>query len=417
MSLKRITISNAMQALLSVFAMVVLLVIAVSGASSELLFVAFAIGTLFVMISFLISSRYILSTKPHEELKEVEKEGKNEEEIDPNEKLSALDEAALYFSASLKPDDMFRLVASRTSEIVPHDVALLFVVEDELLKAKYTAGKEGRRLGGIELELDKGIAGRAISSGKGEIEKQLNIESRYYDPDAISGFQTAAAIALRKGGVPFAVLALFRRDSQFDEQDRVHLELVGARVASLVASSFAFEQSLMNSMTDSLTQLPNERAFYVVLENRIEEAIRFPEQRGLTVMVIDVKDFADFNRKYGHTEGDELLAFSAGLIQDELRKMDMLCRSMSDEFWVVLPTSSEKIVEKIKRRLVARAADTPFITHKETKYEVVFNFGSSVFMEDGETPNDLLQKAVIRKKEGGLKEEPSVINFPKEYVN
>ncbi|MFV0389303.1 MAG: hypothetical protein ACK5NT_11180, partial [Pyrinomonadaceae bacterium] len=41
------------------------------------------------------------------------------------EKLQLLDEASEFFTASLKPDDMFRLAASRTSEIVDFKTAVL----------------------------------------------------------------------------------------------------------------------------------------------------------------------------------------------------------------------------------------------------------------------------------------------------
>ena len=170
-------------------------------------------------------------------------------------------------------------------------------------------------------------------------------------------------------------------------------------------------------MTDSLTNLPNERAFYLVLENQIAEAQRFREQRPLTILVIDIKDFADFNRKFGYSLGDKLLAFASGIIKDQLRKMDFLSRSMSDEFWVVLPTASNEITKKIKERIEKAFSNKHFALPDDEKHFVKLNFGDATFLKDGETTNQLLQRAILRKKQNKSPEENKVIMFPKEYVN
>ncbi len=188
-------------------------------------------------------------------------------------------------------------------------------------------------------------------------------------------------------------------------------------VTFLNCGSFSFEQNISNSMTDALTNLPNERAFYLVLENQIAEAQRFQEERPLTILTLDIQDFADFNRMYGYSTGDSLLAFASRIIGDQLRQMDFLSRSMSDEFWVVLPTASDEITKKIVKRIEAAFTKSAFEISNTEKYYATMNFGSATFLRDGETTNHLLQKALLRKKQSKSGNESSVIMFPREYVN
>ncbi|MFV0387336.1 MAG: sensor domain-containing diguanylate cyclase, partial [Pyrinomonadaceae bacterium] len=333
------------------------------------------------------------------------------------EKLQLLDEASEFFTASLKPDDMFRLAASRTSEIVDFKTAVLYVLEEERLRSKYWFGPNGRELCGVDIPVEKGMSGKAVSSRRIITESDLRMEARFYKNNALDGFKGAAAIPLANSCDIFAVMMLFRAECDFDVSEVEVMEEVAERVSPMLASAFSFEQSIVNSMTDSLTNLPNERAFYLVVENRIAEAHRFPDQRPLAVMMIDVKGFADFNRLYGHTTGDNLLAFTAAMIQDQLRKMDMLCRSMNDEFWVILSTADDDIVQKIISRISHRVTETPFITPNDTEYFIGLNFGFAVLMRDGETVNELLQVAKLKKRVGKRRDESTVINFPREYLN
>ncbi len=335
------------------------------------------------------------------------------------EKLAILEEAGKIFSASLKSDDMFRLISSRISGLIPHSACVLFLVDlDNRLNAAHASGENARAITKTSLECDQGIAGRSYISGKVEVENDLADERRYFSKDVLVKFRSAVSVPLVRGVETFGILVMYsENDDEFDESKMLLLEALGVRIAPLLVSSYAFEQNIANSMTDSLTNLPNERAFYLVLENQIAEAQRFQQQRQLTILTIDIKEFAEFNRRHGHSMGDNLLRFASDIIGEQLRKMDFLCRSMNDEFWIVLPTASDEITSKIVKRIEKSFSDRAFDLLGEKTYHVGLNFGSATFLRDGETTNQLLQKALLKKKQSKAGEENTVIMFPREYVN
>lgn len=165
-----------------------------------------------------------------------------------------------------------------------------------------------------------------------------------------------------------------------------------------------------------MTNLPNERAFFMILESQVAESQRYRE-RPLTVLAIDIKDFSSANLKFGHAAGDRILEFTAELIKENLRRMDFLARSINDEYIVILPTASEKTALDIIDRIKAGVTKTQFEVSPGETYAVWLNFGWATFWKDGETAQQLLQNAQLRKRQAKSAEPSKVLWFPKEYVN
>ncbi|HEX9963019.1 MAG TPA: GGDEF domain-containing protein, partial [Pyrinomonadaceae bacterium] len=195
------------------------------------------------------------------------------------------------------------------------------------------------------------------------------------------------------------------------------IEAVGERISPLFLSSIAFERNLENALTDNLTSLPNERAFYLVLENQIAESQRFREQRPLAVLSIDIQNFDEINKRFGHVRGDQILSYAAKMIKGQLRQMDFLSRSTGDEFLAVLPTASEEITEIIINRIGKAFALSPFELTKSEREFIKLNFGAASFLKDGETAQELLRAANLKKQQSKKTGKSSILWFPREYVN
>jgi diguanylate cyclase (GGDEF)-like protein/PAS domain S-box-containing protein len=98
------------------------------------------------------------------------------------------------------------------------------------------------------------------------------------------------------------------------------------------------------STIDDLTQLYNSRHFHAQLEKEIERANRYDQP--LTLLLLDLDKFKDFNDKYGHVEGDQVLLRLGRVIKRCLRETDSAYRYGGEEFTIMLPmtTSEEGIV-------------------------------------------------------------------------
>ena len=348
----------------------------------------------------------------------VDENAADESAKDIETDLRAIGEASEFFGSSLKPADLFRLVSSRVDHVFPFANCGLFVASEseETLFVAQADGPDAKSLVGLECPTGKGIAGMAWVSRDVEIDNDLAL-----DTDIIGGVtncRSAAAIPLMHDGQVFAVLVLYTdRVLEPDAELVALLHEIGSRVAPLFLSSISFERSVSNALTDPITRLPNERAFYMVLENQLAESQRFRSERPLTVLTIDIKNFGEVNQALGFSVGDGMLAFAAENLASQLRKMDFLARSSSDEFLVILPTANEKMAEEIIRRIQDRFAECVYKASDSDEIKVWLNFGWATFWRDGETAEQLLQTARIRKQQSKAEEPSKVIWFPKEYVN
>ncbi len=104
------------------------------------------------------------------------------------------------------------------------------------------------------------------------------------------------------------------------------------------------------SITDSLTGLYNQRHFYIRLKEEIIRAHRQKHQ--LALLLLDLDDFKQYNDKYGHLAGDEILKKFGIIISDQIRQgVDSGYRYGGDEFAVILNDSSPDICRSIGNRI------------------------------------------------------------------
>ena len=109
------------------------------------------------------------------------------------------------------------------------------------------------------------------------------------------------------------------------------------------------------SIKDDLTQLYNSRHLYSKLKGEIERAIRY--NHPLSLMLLDIDNFKQYNDKYGHLEGDNVLASLGKVIRDCLRRIDSAYRYGGEEFTVILPETDVKeavnVAERIRKEIEA----------------------------------------------------------------
>ena len=121
-------------------------------------------------------------------------------------------------------------------------------------------------------------------------------------------------------------------------------------------------------MKDQLTEIPNRRSFDSRLELEWHRAMR--EIAPLSLLMIDVDRFKDYNDNYGHPQGDQALRTIAGLFAlCAARPADIAARWGGEEFVVLLPqTDAEGALQVAERiRSSVENAEIPYLANPAAK--------------------------------------------------
>ena len=132
------------------------------------------------------------------------------------------------------------------------------------------------------------------------------------------------------------------------ERTQRELQLVNAQLSEL-------------AVTDGLTGLKNRRAFDERLRQDFALAVR--HDLSLSLLMIDVDHFKQFNDTYGHAEGDEILRTLAKILQESVRATDMVARYGGEEFAIILPNTMKEKARLLAAR-IARAVEAMPVRHR-----------------------------------------------------
>lgn len=127
------------------------------------------------------------------------------------------------------------------------------------------------------------------------------------------------------------------------------------------------------AITDGLTRLYNSRHFYDQLEKEIDRALRY--HHALSLIMMDIDFFKNYNDCYGHLEGDKVLAGLGETIRACLRKTDTAYRYGGEEFTVILPETGADDALVVARRIQEQIKNRPFYPLDENAVHITVSVG------------------------------------------
>lgn len=167
-------------------------------------------------------------------------------------------------------------------------------------------------------------------------------------------------------------------------------------VENLEQSNQMMEQSneVLREMAirDGLTGLFNHRHFKAIMKRELARVVRY--ERPLSLIMLDVDHFKNYNDTHGHPAGDEVLKTLADIISTRLRVVDCPARYGGEEFVVLLPetdiTGGRTVAEDIR----AKVEDYPFKGRESQPLgKVTVSLGVAEFNADPSELSSLLERA------------------------
>lgn len=142
---------------------------------------------------------------------------------------------------------------------------------------------------------------------------------------------------------------------------------------------------------DGLTGLYNRRYTFERLPDEIKTVTTIGGDMSLLIM--DVDNFKQFNDTFGHPEGDKVLIKLAQTIESNIRSHDAGCRYGGEEFIVVLPGTRKDDAFRVAERIRNQFGQSIFSPAAGAMVQVTVSIGLTSLEEGDQDADELIKRA------------------------
>ncbi len=230
----------------------------------------------------------------------------------------------------------------------------LLIVDDEV--------EVGNVVKGLLSKL--GFNADSVTSGKTALEELSNARYTFLITDInmpeLDGIELIKTV--KRENPDISIIAMTGYEKEYTYMDVINagandfiikpfkVDEMEAKINRILIEKRIRDQLARASITDSLTGLFNQRHFYNRLREEIDRANR--QNHPLSLILLDLNKFKDYNDQYGHLAGDKMLAKCGKIILSNIREnVDTAFRYGGDEFAVICVKADDATARKIKERL------------------------------------------------------------------
>jgi len=204
-----------------------------------------------------------------------------------------------------------------------------------------------------------------------EIEKNLGSLTGL---EALAALDPCLVIPLKAKGSINGILAIGERieGNEFSAYEKEYVLDIAMMAAIAINNAFLFEMTT----TDMMTKLKMKHYFYTVLLEKMEQSAL--DNSALSVVMIDIDHFKDFNDTYGHSCGDIVLKSTAIVIQENVRAGDLAARYGGEEFCLLLPDADGPLAVAISER-IRKSVEKNLISYEGKYLSVMVSLGAAQY--------------------------------------
>jgi diguanylate cyclase (GGDEF)-like protein len=252
----------------------------------------------------------------------------------------------------------------------------------------------------LELQVGWGSVTAAASFSAEDCWALRRGQPHLYDPASAAAVcrhvgesqDSCLCVPLVSQGETLAVLHLRMAAAESLSEDVQRLASVLAEQLSLAVGNLRLQETLRSSSErDPLTDLYNRRHLEISLQRELARAQRhgFP----VSLVMLDVDHFKDFNDTNGHDAGDEVLRNVAHVLKRHTRVEDVACRYGGEEFLIVLTSCSMDDAYAKAEAIREAIAQQQVFTRGTALPRITASLGIASYPEDGDRMERLIAEA------------------------
>lgn len=327
-----------------------------------------------------------------------------EKKGDDKGKVTATDSASppLFMDKNLSEDEM-DVTSGKKLLVIDDDEDIRSLLKDLLEESNYTV--DTATCGEQALQMvqyssyDLVITDLRMQGMQGlEVIREVRKIDPSIDVIVMTGYASvdSAVESMKAGAVDYITKPL-----NTDQIRLVVKKNIERRNFQRLASEREFYKIL--SSIDGLTELYNYRYFHQHLQMELEREKRYG--RPLSLVMLDIDNFKDYNDRYGHPVGDLVLKNLASILKNTTRGCDVICRYGGEEFTIILPETGKEEASIVCERIRQEVEKTNMHDGEGNAIgNIRITIGLASFPIDADDKNGLIEqadKALFQGKEAG----------------
>jgi diguanylate cyclase (GGDEF)-like protein len=228
--------------------------------------------------------------------------------------------------------------------------AIFLAEEGKMRLASYISLTETELEPCREIRPGECLCGQAFATGEIVISTNSHTDGRHRKCIPAIHPHGHIIVPLKSASGTVGLLNLYiEPETEISDEMLKLLSSIASQMGVAINNARLYEETKTFSLQDSLTGLANRRFMEIQLDKSLEMAKRY--QEALSVIMLDIDFFKDYNDAHGHLEGDKLLIRLAEILRREVRKADYVFRYGGEEFLIILPETDPGMARDAAERL------------------------------------------------------------------
>jgi len=182
------------------------------------------------------------------------------------------------------------------------------------------------------------------------------------------------------------------KESIFKQNELEILATIRHIVSIALSNASLYDEVKQLSYTDGMTELHNYRYFEMRLK---EEVLRHSRnQQDVSLIILDVDYFKNYNDTLGHQAGDQVLRQLAAILKETVRENDIVARYGGEEFAIIVPGLARSGIRTLADRVREGVEQYKFPNENIQPHgKLTVSVGTATLSNDASDTTDLIRKA------------------------
>ena len=303
----------------------------------------------------------------------------------------------------LRSEDALQNIVEITTKVMGFQRAALFLTDNvgEMARHRYDSRSlEAQKKNLPDMFIDPRLL-EAILKKKGVIV----VDGSQGMPDMEHGPLLQIALPLHGQQGPIGALVVDRDDrGTVSQPDKEMLQSLAKSAVMAIENASLHRQIKHIASHDGVTDLFNHRYFQETLREQIQEAQR---RWPITLLMIEIDKFKQYNDAFGHRQGDTVLFSLARALEISAEPWNgLVARYGGDEFVMILPYVGRERSLQIAHQVHERCCSlTEEMLRKHNLPTITLSVGAATYPDDAQTAGTLIDAAdqamYVVKRNGG----------------